>query len=825
MVSFSELPAITGGKIIQHVSEAPIRHLLLDSRKLMGGRDSLFFAMKGQHHDSHQFISTVYEQGIGQFVVEQGDQATYQHIQGANIIRVASSMAALQQLATYHRSQSQLPLLAITGSNGKTIVKEWLSQLLALKYAVVKSPKSYNSQIGVPLAVWLINTAHEYGVFEAGISLPGEMAQLAAILKPTVGLFTNIGPAHDAGFATRQQKLQEKALLFKNCQKIYYCLDHAPIHQTLTALYYDKAQLVTWAWQDDAAAYKIQKRLLPVDMQTELSVTIRAQQQHTFTLPFQDNVSVENAVHCIVFLLHEGFAPALLQAGLMRLSAVPMRLTLKQGINNCQLIDDTYNNDLVGLQVALDFMAQQKQAAQRTVVLSDLLQTGVAADKLYPQVAQLLQNKQVDRVIGVGAEVAAHAEVFTSFDTQFYNRTEALLEEDVQHKFSNELILVKGARRFGLERVVDRLQQKIHSTVLEVDLDAIAHNLNFFRSRLAEGTKLMAMVKALAYGSSSFEIAHLLQYHRVDYLAVAYVDEGVLLRQHGISLPIMVMNPTPESFDKLIAYNLEPEVYSLKLLHALRDFLATQNKPINVHLKLETGMHRLGLEEGELSTLVQVLRDTSTLHIVGIMSHLAASSDPQHDTYTQHQFALFIKLASRIEQALGICTIKHLLNTSGMLRFPDYQLDMVRLGIGLYGVGVGDEVQPNLQVANTLKTVVSQIKLLPRGTTVGYSRRGRAQQSMKIATLAIGYADGFSRALGKGKGSVWIKGQLAPTVGDICMDMCMVDVTAIPVAEGDEVIIFGPARPIAEVAEVLNTIPYEVLTNVSERVKRVYYTS
>ena len=824
MVAFSQLPLITGGEIIQHIAEAPIRHILLDSRKLIREPDSLFLAIKGQHHNSHQFIPTVYKQGIKQFVVEQGDQTTYQHLKDANIIRVTSSIAALQQLALYHRSQYQLPLLAITGSNGKTIVKEWLSQLLALKYTVVKSPKSYNSQIGVPLSIWLINTSHEYGVFEAGISLPGEMAKLAAILKPTVGIFTNIGPAHDEGFATRQQKLQEKASLFKNCQKIYYCLDHTPIHQTLTTCYGDEVQFITWSWHDDTATYKIQKRSLSTDSQTEFKLDSQGQ-QYTFTLPFQDDASLENAAHCIVLLLHEGFTPALLQPALMRLRAVPMRLTLKQGVRNCQLIDDTYNNDLAGLQVALDFMAQQKQAAQRTVVLSDLLQTGVAAKKLYLRVAQLLKQKQVDRVIGIGKEITTHAAAFDTFDTQFYNHTASLLAENVQHKFSNELILVKGGRRFGLERVVDQLQQKTHSTVLEVDLDAIAHNLSFFRRKLPRGTQLMVMIKALAYGSSSFELAYLLQYHRVDYLAVAYADEGVRLREHGISLPIMVMNPTPESFDKLLAYNLEPEVYSLRLLHALRDFLATQHKAINVHLKLETGMYRLGFAGNALSTLVQVLRDTPSLHVVSIMSHLAASSGSQHDAYTQGQFARFISLATQIERALGICTIKHLLNTSGILRFPDCVLDMVRLGIGLHGVGVDEATQKHLKVASTLKTIVSQIKSIPQGATIGYGRQGLAKKAMKIATIAIGYADGFSRALGNGQGSVWINGHLAPTVGNICMDMSMVDVTHIPVAEGDEVTIFGQELPITEVAAAMNTIPHEVLTNVSERVKRVYYTN
>ncbi|MEM9416876.1 MAG: bifunctional UDP-N-acetylmuramoyl-tripeptide:D-alanyl-D-alanine ligase/alanine racemase [Bacteroidota bacterium] len=824
MTNFSQLPTITGGTVLQYITERPIGPLLLDSRKLPLDPNGLFFAMKGQHHDSHQFIPTVYEQGIRQFVVEQGDEATYQHLPEANIIQVASSINALQQLATHHRSQYQLPLLAITGSNGKTIVKEWLSQLLALKYTVVKSPKSYNSQIGVPLSIWLINATHEYGIFEAGISLPGEMARLATILQPTAGIFTNIGPAHDEGFATRQQKLQEKALLFKDCQKIYYCLDHAPIHQVLTTHYDDKAMLVTWSWHQLAATYQVQKQLLPTANQTELTITTQ-RQSHTFILPFQDDVSIENAVHCIIFLLHEGLAPSLLQPALLKLRAVPMRLTLKQGVNGCQIIDDTYNNDLVGLQIALDFMDQQKQAAKKTVILSDLLQTGVAPDQLYPQVAQLLQDKQVDRLIGIGEEISAHAAAFIALDTQFYKHTASLLQAETQHQVNNELILVKGARPFGLERIVDQLQQKIHSTVLEVDLSAVAHNLNFFRSKLTPGTKLMAMVKASAYGSSSFEIPHLLQYHRVDYLAVAYPDEGVSLREHGITCPIMVMNPTPESFEQLIAHDLEPEIYSLKLLRALADFLKTSSKQANIHLKLETGMHRLGFVADEFNTLIQLLQETPALQVVGIMSHLAASGEYEHDHYTHQQFNLFAKLADQLEQALGIHTIKHLLNSSGILRFPNYQLDMVRLGIGLYGVGVDQDVQPQLQVANTLRTVVSQLKTVPPGATIGYSRQGRAQKSMQIATLAIGYADGFSRALGNGNGSVWIKGQLAPTVGNICMDMCMVDVTDISVAEGDEAIIFGPERPIVEVAAALNTIPYEVLTNVSERVKRVYYTS
>lgn len=822
MISFSQLTSITGGNITRQATDSPIGPLLLDSRKHTADPTGLFFAMQGRHHDSHRFIPSLYEQGIRQFVVEQGHENSYEHLPEANIIQVAGSVEALQRLAAHHRGQYQLPLLAITGSNGKTIVKEWLSQLLALQYSVVKSPKSYNSQVGVPLSVWLINGTHEYGVFEAGISLPGEMERLEAILQPTAGIFTNIGLAHDEGFTTRRQKLEEKALLFKNCSKICYCLDHAPVHEVLTAQY-PKTTLVTWSWHEEAATYQIQKRLLPT-AQTELTVTT-SEQKHTFVVPFQDDVSLENAVHCIVFLLHECFDTALLQPALLKLRAVPMRLTLKQGIRNCQVIDDTYNNDLVGLQVALDFMAQQKQADKKTVILSDLLQTGIASDQLYPQVAQLLQAKEIDRLIGIGKEITAHAAAFTAFETQFYPHTKALLQEGIQHQVDNELILVKGARPFGLERVVDQLQQKIHSTVLEVDLGAVAHNLNFFRSKLTPGTRLMAMVKALAYGSSSFEIPHLLQYHRVDYLAVAYPDEGVMLREHGITCPILVMNPTPASFEQLFAYDLEPEIYSMELLQALVAFLKVHDKQASIHLKLETGMNRLGFATDEISALIELLRKTPAVCVVGLMSHLAASGEAEHDDYTHQQFTLFTKLAGQIEQALGIRTIKHLLNSEGILRFPDYRLDMVRLGIGLYGVGVGEKAQTQLEVTNTLKTVISQIKQIPPDATVGYSRSGKAQQAMKIATLAIGYADGFRRALGNGQGHVWINGHLAPTVGNICMDMCMVDVTDIPAKAGDEAIIFGPERPIAAIAREMNTMPYEVLTNVSERVKRVYYTS
>ena len=818
LLYFSVLAGVIGGRIIQYTLDKPIEEVLTDSRKLIVKPHSVFFAIQGKHHDGHQFINTAYEQGVRQFVVEKGNKDTYKHLEEANIIQVTHCIEALQRLATYHRSKYHVPVLAITGSNGKTIVKEWISLLLSLKYNVVKSPQSYNSQIGVPLSVFSMNEDHEYGVFEAGISVPEEMAKLEAILKPSAGIFTNIGAAHAQGFRSSVQKVKEKARLFKNCKKIFYCQDYEVIDQVLQELYKDNVQLVRWSFCKNDADFKIHQNVKSLHA-TELIIVNKAR-TYTFTLPFQAYAAIENAIHCIVFLLHEGFAPTMLQQVIEKLRAVPMRLSLRKGIHNCLVIDDTYNNDLEGLQVALDFMGQQKPVSKRTVILSDLLQTGIQPEKLYCQVAQLLTAKKVDRIIGIGEALTACASLFTTFDANFYSNTEAFMEDD--NHFRDELILIKGARAFGLERIAEQLEQKIHSTVLEVDLGAIIHNLNFFRSKLRKQTKIMVMVKALAYGSSAFEVANLLQHHRVDYLAVAYTDEGVLLREHGITLPIMVMNPTPESFEKLIHYRLVPEIYSINILKAFRNFLNKRNKHAKIHIKLDTGMHRLGIEAEELATLIQVLKKTPFIKVESIFSHFAAADEQLHDAYTHQQAKQFIKLASSIEEALAINTTKHLLNSSGILRFPTYQLDMVRLGIGLYGVGVEEKVRKDLAIAITFKTVISQIKAIPQGETIGYGRRGIAQKDMKIATIAIGYADGFRRALGNGKGKVWINGYLAPVVGNVCMDMTMVDITHIEASEGDEVVVFGKELPIDAVAAMINTIPYEMLTNISERVKKVY---
>lgn len=502
-----------------------------------------------------------------------------------------------------------------------------------------------------------------------------------------------------------------------------------------------------------------------------------------------------------------------------------MRLKLEQGTNNCQVLDDTYDNDLTGLEKALEFMAQQKQALKKTVILTDLLYHGSNPRDLYYQVAQLLQDKGINRIIGIGKQLADHAAIFQPLNAHFYSSVEALLNSKLLHSLREELVLAKGARDSGLEKITSQLQQKVHSTVLEVDLDAISHNLSVFQDKLNKKTKMMVIVKALAYGSSSFAIAHLLQHHCVDYIAVAYADEGIALREKGITLPIMVMNPTPTSFPALLSYQLEPALYSLKLLKALIEFLAAQNSGISAHLKLETGIHRLGLEGADMKELVLLLRTAPAIQVKSIYSHLAAAGTQQHDAYTHAQVKLFKQLAQHLEQSLSTQLTKHILSTTGILRFPEYQFDMVRLGIGLYGVSTDEGAQRHLAVANTLKTVISQIKQVPQGATIGYERKGVAQRPMQVAVLAIGYADGFSRALGNGQGKVWINGQLAPVVGHVCMDMTMVDVTDIDTEEGDEVIIFGRERPIAEVAAAAGTIAYEVLTNVSERVKRVYYTS
>ncbi|QCR24279.1 bifunctional UDP-N-acetylmuramoyl-tripeptide:D-alanyl-D-alanine ligase/alanine racemase [Pontibacter sp. SGAir0037] len=815
MLKFQELISITQGQVLQYVQQVPVQQLFTDSRKLSQSAGTLFFAIKGTWNDGHRYLASLYEQGVRQFVVEKASEELKQELKEANILEVKDSLKALQDVAAWHRKQFSIPVIGITGSNGKTIVKEWLAQLLSADEQVVKSPRSYNSQLGVPLSVWQLNSNHTLGIFEAGISLPGEMDNLQSIIQPTWGIFTNIGSAHDEGFASRQQKVAEKLKLFSATALLFYCSDHELIHQAVK-----EKQLKTFTWSRSREADVTISGMTAAGHKTIVVYNYLGQKQR-LAIPFTDEASVENVLHCLAVLLYRGLPLNEIQDRLDRLHPVAMRLEMKEAINGCYLIDDTYNNDLAGLAIALDLLASQPKREKHTLILSDLLQSGLQEEALYKQVAELVQARGVQRLIGIGTTISAHAHQFAC-DCTFFPGTTEFLEQFRPAQFQNEVILIKGARVFEFERIVQAFQQKVHGTVLEVNLDALVHNLNFYRSKIAPGTKLMVMVKAFAYGSGSFEVANLLQFHNVDYLAVAYADEGVMLREHGITVPIMVMNPSSDSFAKLRQYNLEPEIYSLEQLEAFGMSLP-KSGIFKIHLKLDTGMHRLGFTAGDFKQLFSLLSQYQQVQVISTFSHLAGADEALHNDFSETQIATFRKLAAEVEENIGYKVIKHILNSAGIVRFPQHQLDMVRLGIGLYGVEATGSEQEALRPVSTLKTTISQIKEIKQGETVGYSRKGVADVDKKIATIAIGYADGYDRRFSNGVGQVLVNGSYAPVIGNVCMDMCMVDITGIEAKAGSEVTVFGPQLTLVELAKKIGTIPYELLTNVSSRVKRVFY--
>jgi alanine racemase len=861
-IRFLDLPALFGGTLLQApAADAPLATLLLDSRRVGLTEGAVFFALRGPNHDGHHHLAALYAKGVRLFVVSH-PPASLAPFAGAGFVLVPDALAALQALAARHRAAFEGPVWAVTGSNGKTIVKEWLAQLLAPDEDICRSPKSYNSQVGVPLSVWeLAPGRHTLGIFEAGISERGEMDRLAEIIRPTHGIFTTLGTAHDAGFDSEEEKMGEKLRLFERpgFELLVYCADQPAVHAAVQA-----RALPALAWtRHDVPGAALRFRLKTTTAGTttvrvrlgETAATAHFPAEHLalraaarFTLPFADEPSVENALHCLAVLLWRQLSPATalppaeIQRRLLRLQPVAMRLEMKQGRHGCYLLDDTYNNDLAGLALALDALSRQARPGGRTLILSDVLESGLSGPDLYARVLALVRAHGVTRLIGVGRELSYELRVLSSelgdeanptqqnqLKTHFYPSTEALLADLRPADFQNETILIKGARRFGFERVVAALQQLQHGTVLEVNLDALTHNLHYYRQRLKPTTKLMVMVKAFAYGSGSYEVASLLQFQRADYLAVAYPDEGQQLRENGISLPIMVLNPGPDSFEQLRRYRLEPEIYSVE---RLRDYLAAAREaaagPVPLpplHLKLDTGMRRLGFDEAALPALLDLLtRHRAQLPVASLMTHLAAADDPAHDDFTRQQLSTFRRMAAAIEAVLGRPVLKHALNSAGIRRFPEAQFDMVRLGVGLYGVEAGDETSRNLRPVSTLRTTVSQVKTLPADTTVGYGRRGAAADyERRLATLAIGYADGYDRRFANGAGTVLLHGRRAPVVGSVCMDMVMVDVTDIPETQpGDVAVLFGEGLTINELAGRIGTIPYEILTNVSERVKRVF---
>ncbi len=792
---------------------ATIRYLLTDSRRVTDAGASLFFALQSAVRDGHAFIESLYRSGVRNFVVRE-DFDTADFPEANFLFAPQGALQCLQQLAAYHRSRFNYPVIGITGSNGKTIVKEWLYQLLQSAYTIVRSPRSYNSQVGVPLSVWQMTPTANLAIFEAGISEPGEMEKLEPLVQPTIGVLTNIGSAHDEGFTGRVQKLQEKLQLFRQAQSLVFPYDDPLVREGVAAL----PVPVKLGW-GKAAAAPVQVKTEDLPGGTRVHLACNGTQQQ-FDLPFSDEAAVSNAISCwcVAWLLGHAATAA---GKMAQLQPVDMRMQLRKAINDCVVIDDSYSFDAVSLNIALDFLQQQPNSS-KTVILSDL--PVIAGVEEYQEMLRLLHSKHISHLLAIGEQWSDYSSQLGGqpFRVQYFRSTQDFLNQFLPSQFREQAILIKGARVFGFEAISRLFDVQVHQTVLEVNLTAMAHNLKAYRKLLAPGTRLMAMVKAFGYGSGSAEIASLLQYQKVDYLAVAYADEGVELRKAGISLPVMVMNADRATFDALVDYSLEPELYSFAILQEFAAYLEKEGlQQYPVHLKLDTGMHRLGFEEADMPALKQRLQSGNTFRVRSVFSHLAGSEDPALDAFTREQVSRFQAMTAQLE--LPASVIRHIANTSGILRHPYAQLDMVRLGIGLYGVDSSYSGLLPLQTVATLKTTIAQIRQVKAGETVGYNRRGVLTRDSVIATLRIGYADGVSRLLGNGAGQVAIRGHRAPVTGSVCMDMLMADVTDIPgVQEGDEAEIFGRQISVKEVADWCKTIPYEILTSIQHRVKRVY---
>ena len=829
--SLKNIAAIIGSSSAV-VEETSIEHLLLDSRRVYSPAASLFFALKGPRRDGHQFIPELYKKGVRSFVTSEDlDIAAYPE---ASFIIVSDTLVALQQLAIHHRSRFNIPVIGITGSNGKTITKEWLYQLLHEDYIIVRSPKSYNSQIGVPLSVWQMDEQHTLGIFEAGISQPGEMELLEKIIQPTMGVLTNIGEAHSEGFIDQTQKLTEKLKLFAHCQLIIAREKDVEEQKEKIASFDAKPEVLTWGFSstNDLVVKHIEKK----ENFTVITVC-PGSAENELIIPFTDDASVENAITCYFILLQLGLSHEVIAKKMEQLQPVNMRLELKKGINHCMIINDSYSADINSLEIALNFLDQQQGYSKKTVIVSDMLQTARKDEQLYHFIIERLKKHNVSRIIGIGehiSETLRHlpAKSDDGFIIELHSSTESYLQQFRSSQFREESILVKGARVFGFEQIVQLLEQKVHQTVLEINLNAIVHNVKVYQQQLKPSTKMMAMVKAFAYGSGGAEIAGILQYHKVDYLGVAYTDEGVELRKAGVVLPIMVMNPEETAFESIVDYNLEPDIYSFDVLHAFESFLQMEGlQHYPVHIEIETGMNRLGFSTDEIKRLADHLGSTTVLKVQTVFSHLAASEDPKQDDFTRRQFNLYQQAVKQLQEKLKYPFIKHITNSAGIFRLPYLQLDMVRLGIGMYGVDSAVAHQSLLQPVATLKTTIAQLKYLKAGESVGYNRKGVVKKDSIIATVRIGYADGYSRKLGNGAGKMWLKarlsdgqGKLVPVIGSICMDMTMIDVTGIAgVQEGDEVIVFGKELPVQQLSEWAGTIPYEIMTSISQRVKRVYF--
>lgn len=800
-------------------AQANIDWLLTDSRSLGFPEETLFFALKTKRNNGHKYIPDLYERGVRNFVVNDLPEniADYADV---NFLQVKDSLKALQSLAADHRKQFRIPIVGVTGSNGKTVVKEWIYQLLSPDKIVTRSPRSYNSQIGVPLSVWLMNEHTQVGVFEAGISEMGEMESLREIIQPTIGVLTNIGGAHQENFFSMQDKCMEKLTLFKDCDVLIYDADNKLISSCVQKSLFT-AREIAWSKIDNERPLFIESVEKGVESTTikyrYLGIPAR------YTIPFIDDASIENSLHSLAVALYFMVSPTKIAERMATLEPVAMRLEVKDGKNGCVLINDSYNSDLASLDIALDFMQRRSadKSKKRMLILSDILESGQSNKLLYREVAQMVHNRGIDKIIGVGEDISAASNLFDE-EKYFFQTTEELIDSNILQKLHDEVILIKGAREFHFEDISDRLELKVHETILEVNLNALIDNLNWYRNKLRPETKLVCMVKASAYGAGSYEVAKTLQDHRVDYLAVAVADEGSVLRKAGITASIMIMDPELTAFKTMFDYKLEPEVYSFQLLEALIKAAGKEgvtNFPI--HIKINTGMNRLGFEPEEIPQLIDRLKRQTAVIPRSVFSHLVGSDSAQFDSYTVHQIDIFKKASSELQAAFSHKILCHILNTAGIERFGGAQFDMVRLGLGLYGVDpFTNKVLHNV---STLKSTILQIHNVKKEDTVGYSRKGCLERDSRIAAIPIGYADGLDRRLGNGRAYCLVNGQKAPYIGNICMDVAMIDVTDIDCVEGDRVEIFGDNLPVTVLSDILGTIPYEILTSVSDRVKRIYY--
>ena len=820
--TIEKITTLIGARRIGH-NDANIGWILTDSRSLCFPEETLFFAIRTQRNDGHNYIPELHRRGVRNFVVEQVPSGAGNELAEANFLKVTSTLAALQRLAERHRDEFDIPVVGITGSNGKTMVKEWLYQLLSPQMVVTRSPKSYNSQIGVPLSVWLLEKNTDIALFEAGISQTGEMQALRDIIQPSIGILTSIGQAHQENFRTMDEKCQEKLLLFHDAKTVIYNSDDEIVSRSMRRSGFG-GKKIAWSKEDPQATLYI-KEVETKDNITRVAYVFNQTTEGTYHLPFIDEASVECSLACAATALHLGIDPETLDIRMSQLEPVAMRLEVKEGQHGCTLINDSYNSDLSSLDIALDFMSRRPDhnGRKRTLILSDIQQSGQKPDKLYSIVSELAEKRGVDKFIGIGSVIAEHKDRISITEKHFFADVPTFISSETFHALSDEVILLKGARQFGFDHITELLEQKVHETILEVNLNAVVANLNHYRSFMRPETKIICMVKADAYGAGAVEVAKTLQDHRVDYLAVAVADEGVTLRKNGITSNIIIMNPEMTAFKTMFDYDLEPEVYSFRIMDAL--IKAAEKEGITsfpVHIKLDTGMHRLGFDpEHDIDEVIERLHHQNAIIPRSVFSHFVGSDSNDFDRFSAHQFELFDKASTKLQEAFDHKILRHICNSAGIEHFPERQLDACRLGLGLYGIDSRDN--HILNTVSTLKTTILQLRHVPKEETVGYSRKGILTRDSVIAAIPIGYADGLNRHLGRGHAYCLVGGKKAPYVGNICMDVAMIDVTDIDCKEGDTVEIFGEHLPVTVLSDILDTIPYEVLTGISNRVKKVYF--